>query len=44
MSKSISLGVIGGGQLGSLLCSAAKKLKVNYNVQRTLSRQGRGGL
>ena len=28
MSKTISLGVIGGGQLGSLLCSAAKKLKV----------------
>ena len=28
MSKSIRLGVIGGGQLGSLLCAAAKKLKV----------------
>ena len=27
MSKSIRLGVIGGGQLGSLLCAAAKKLK-----------------
>ena len=26
MSKSISLGVIGGGQLGSLLCAAAKKI------------------
>ena len=32
MSKSISLGVIGGGQLGSLLCSAAKKLKVKTVV------------
>ena len=32
MSKSISLGVIGGGQLGSLLCSAAKKLKVKTIV------------
>jgi len=28
MSKSIRLGVIGGGQLGSLLCKAAKTLKV----------------
>ena len=28
MLKSICLGVIGGGQLGSLLCSAAKRLKV----------------
>ena len=32
MSKSICLGVIGGGQLGSLLCSAAKKLKVSSVV------------
>ena len=32
MSKSICLGVIGGGQLGSLLCSAAKKLKVKTVV------------
>ena len=32
MSKSIRLGVIGGGQLGSLLCSAAKKLKVETVV------------
>ena len=32
MSKSISLGVIGGGQLGSLLCAAAKKLKVKSTV------------
>ena len=32
MSKNISLGVIGGGQLGSLLCSAAKKLKVKTVV------------
>ena len=32
MSKSIRLGVIGGGQLGSLLCSAAKKLKVKTVV------------
>ena len=32
MSKTISLGVIGGGQLGSLLCSAAKKLKVKTVV------------
>ena len=32
MSKSIYLGVIGGGQLGSLLCSAAKKLKVKTVV------------
>ncbi len=32
MSKSICLGVIGGGQLGSLLCSAAKKLKVTTVV------------
>ena len=32
MSKSICLGVIGGGQLGSLLCAAAKKLKVNTVV------------
>ena len=32
MSKSINLGVIGGGQLGSLLCSAAKKLKVKTIV------------
>ena len=32
MSKSICLGVIGGGQLGSLLCSAAKKLKVKSVV------------
>ena len=32
MSKSICLGIIGGGQLGSLLCSAAKKLKVNTVV------------
>ena len=32
MSNSICLGVIGGGQLGSLLCSAAKKLKVKTVV------------
>ena len=32
MSKTIRLGVIGGGQLGSLLCSAAKKLKVKTVV------------
>ena len=32
MSKSIRLGVIGGGQLGSLLCAAAKKLKVETIV------------
>ena len=32
MSKTISLGVIGGGQLGSLLCSAAKKLKIKTVV------------
>ena len=32
MSKSICLGVIGGGQLGSLLCSAAKRLKVKTVV------------
>ena len=32
MSKSICLGVIGGGQLGALLCSAAKKLKVKTVV------------
>ena len=32
MSISISLGVIGGGQLGALLCSAAKKLKVKTVV------------
>ena len=32
MSKSICLGIIGGGQLGSLLCSAAKKLKVKTVV------------
>ena len=32
MLKTISLGVIGGGQLGSLLCSAAKKLKVKTVV------------
>ena len=32
MLKSICLGVIGGGQLGSLLCSAAKKLKVKTVV------------
>ena len=32
MSKSIRLGVIGGGQLGSLLCDAARKLKVNTVV------------
>ncbi len=32
MFKSINLGVIGGGQLGSLLCSAAKKLKVKTIV------------
>ena len=32
MSKSINLGVIGGGQLGSLLCSAAKRLKVKTVV------------
>tara|TARA_B100001057_G_scaffold488421_1_gene572757 strand:- start:2040 stop:3086 length:1047 start_codon:yes stop_codon:yes gene_type:complete len=32
MSKSIRLGVIGGGQLGSLLCCAAKKLKVETVV------------
>ncbi len=32
MSKSISLGVIGGGQLGSLLCAAAKKIEVNTVV------------
>ena len=32
MSKSIRLGVIGGGQLGSLLCTAAKKLKVETVV------------
>ncbi len=32
MSKSIRLGVIGGGQLGSLLCSAAKKLNIKSIV------------
>ena len=32
MSKTIRLGVIGGGQLGSLLCSAAKKLEVKTVV------------
>ena len=32
MSKFIRLGVIGGGQLGSLLCTAAKKLKVETIV------------
>ena len=32
MSKTMRLGVIGGGQLGSLLCSAAKKLKVKTVV------------
>ena len=32
MPNSICLGVIGGGQLGSLLCSAAKKLKVKTVV------------
>ena len=32
MSESIRLGVIGGGQLGSLLCTAAKKLKVETIV------------
>ena len=32
MSKSIRLGVIGGGQLGSLLCKAAKKIKVETVV------------
>ena len=32
MSKTIRLGVIGGGQLGSFLCSAAKKLKVKTVV------------
>ena len=32
MSKSIRLGVIGGGQLGSLLCTAAKQLKVETVV------------
>ena len=32
MSKSIRLGVIGGGQLGSLLCSAAKKIKIESVV------------
>ena len=32
MSNTIRLGVIGGGQLGSLLCVAAKKLKVNTVV------------
>ena len=32
MSRTIRLGVIGGGQLGSLLCSAAKKLKVKTVV------------
>ena len=32
MSKSIRLGVIGGGQLGSLLCTAAKKLNVETTV------------
>ena len=32
MSKIICLGVIGGGQLGSLLCSAAKKLKIKTVV------------
>tara|TARA_Y100001970_G_C14059110_1_gene763227 strand:+ start:53 stop:1099 length:1047 start_codon:yes stop_codon:yes gene_type:complete len=32
MSKSISLGVIGGGQLGSLLCAAAKKIKIRSIV------------
>ena len=32
MSKIICLGVIGGGQLGSLLCSATKKLKIKTVV------------
>ena len=32
MLKTISLGVIGGGQLGSFLCSAAKKLKIKTVV------------
>ena len=31
MSK-ISLGIIGGGQLGSLLCAAAKNLNINTVV------------
>ena len=31
MSK-ISLGIIGGGQLGSLLCAAAKKININTVV------------
>ena len=28
----INLGIIGGGQLGSLLCSAAKKLKIKTTI------------
>ena len=28
MSKNITLGIIGSGQLGSMLCKAAKKLKI----------------
>ena len=32
MSKSNRLGVIGGGQLGSLLCSAARKLNIKTVV------------
>ena len=31
MSK-ISLGIIGGGQLGSLLCAAAKNININTVV------------
>ena len=28
----INLGIIGGGQLGSMLCTAAKKLSINTTV------------
>ena len=37
MSK-ISLGIIGGGQLGSLLCAAAKNININTNPISTLIR------
>ena len=31
----ISLGIIGGGQLGSLLCAAAKNININTAVSYT---------
>ena len=36
MSK-ISLGIIGGGQLGSLLCTAAKNININTMKSKTSS-------